>query len=508
MSSVRLRRTVAQLAARVPRAAVTGDGSVQISGLAYDSRRIEIGDLFAALRGADLDGHAFVDDAVRRGAAAVLVESRMPVAVPQIVVPDSREALAIAAATLFDFPSNDLGVIGITGTDGKTTTSYLVDHLLRSAGLRTGMVGTVAIRIGDREELHATRQTTPESSDVQGFLRQMADAETDWAVIEATSHGLAMHRLDHVRFQVGAVTNITHEHLDFHGSLEAYRRAKAILLERVAEASGTVVLNVDDEGARSVLPYAGSASVLRYSPSGADSAADIIASSVKSDANGSTFQLDTRGSPPVEVSLPLIGDFNVANATCAAGVALAAGVSLPCIAGALATAPAVPGRMAPVVAGQPFSVVVDYAHTPDSMMKVLSLLRSLHPRGKLIVVFGSAGERDVEKRSRQGAIAARYADVSVVTSEDPRFEDAEAIVEQIAEGGVAAGAERGVSLYCRVDRREAIALALSIALPGDCVLLAGKGHEASIIWGRDKIPWNEAAVAREILADMGYADSR
>ncbi len=213
-----------------------------------------------------------------------------------------------------------------------------------------------------------------------------------------------------------------------------------------------------------------------------------------------------RGS--AECTLPLIGEFNVANALCAAGIALAAGVELDAIAAALATAPPVPGRMARVEAGQPFSVVVDYAHTPDAIEKVLTLLRGLHPSGRVIAVFGSAGERDVEKRPLQGAIAARLADISVITSEDPRFEDADAIIAQIAAGAEAAGAVAGKSLFCRTDRRDAIRLALDLASPGDCVLLAGKGHEGSIIWGREKLPWDEAAVARDLLRNGRFGDAR
>lgn len=500
-------KTVRELAAAVPGSTLRGDGSARITDVAYDSRLVAPGFLFAALRGAELDGHRFVAEAERRGAAALLVEMPVESALPQIETADSRAALAAVAARFFDHPSRKLGVIGITGTDGKTTTSYLVDHLLRAAGQRTGMIGTVAIRIGDHEDVHASRQTTPESSDVQRYLRAMADGGASWAVVEATSHGLAMHRLDHVRFGIGAVTNITHEHLDFHGSLAAYRRAKAILLERVAEAGGTVVLNADDPGARAILSFASGARLLWYSGAEGGEGADLRARNLESDARGSRFVLDGGTMGNAAVDLPQIGDFNVANAVCAAGVGLAAGLPLEQIAAALGTAPPVPGRMAPVQAGQPFSVVVDYAHTPEAMEKVLSLLRTLHPAKRLIVVFGSAGERDVAKRPVQGAVAARLADVSVVTSEDPRFEDADAIIEQIVRGAVAAGAEPGRTVFRRTDRREAIHLALGLARPGDCVLLAGKGHEGSIIWGREKVPWDEAGVARELLAAAGYEDA-
>jgi UDP-N-acetylmuramoyl-L-alanyl-D-glutamate--2,6-diaminopimelate ligase len=495
---------LAELAAAVPGAVLHGDGATRITGVAYDSRLVQPGDLFAALCGADRDGHHYLAEAAARGVAAFLVERPVTHPVPAIEAANSRAALAAIAARFFGHPSRELGVIGITGTDGKTTTSYLADHILRAVGRATGLIGTVAIRIGEQEDAHSSRQTTPESSDVQGYLRRMADAGADWAIVEATSHGLAMHRLDHVRFAIGAVTNITHEHLDFHGSVEAYRRAKAVLLERVGEAGGTVVVNVDDPGARAVLPWARGARVVRYSTADDGREADLRATRIVSDATGSRFLFDAGSRGRAPVTLPLIGGFNVANALCAAGIALAAGCEVGAIAAALGSAPSVPGRMARVDAGQPFAVVVDYAHTPDSLSKVLTLLRGLHPTGRLIVVFGSAGERDREKRPAQGAIAARLADISVVTSEDPRFEDAEAIIDQIAAGAIAAGAEPERTLWRRTDRRAAIELAFGLARPGDCVLLAGKGHEGSIIWGREKEPWDEAGVALELLLAAGY----
>jgi UDP-N-acetylmuramoyl-L-alanyl-D-glutamate--2,6-diaminopimelate ligase len=302
------------------------------------------------------------------------------------------------------------------------------------------------------------------------------------------------------------VTNITHEHLDYHGSVEGYRRAKAILLQRVAEESGAAVLNADDPGTRAIESFAGDSQIIRYGVS--DPAATVRGVDVRSSPRGSQFSLAVDGYDSVEVSLPLIGEFNIYNALCAAAIALAAGFELEAIAQAIGTAPPIPGRMALVAEGQAFSVIVDYAHTPDSMEKVLKLLRGLHPGGRLIVVFGSAGERDVEKRPLQGAVAAREADVSVVTSEDPRFEDAEEIIAQIAAGAEAAGAIPGRSLFRCTDRREAIRLAFSLAGRGDCVLLAGKGHEGSIIWGREKRPWDEATVARELLAELGQLVSR
>ncbi|MFT4041443.1 MAG: UDP-N-acetylmuramoyl-L-alanyl-D-glutamate--2,6-diaminopimelate ligase [Thermomicrobiales bacterium] len=482
----------------------TGDGATPVSDVVYDSRLVTPGALFTALRGADLDGHDYIAGAVERGAAALLVEEPVAFDLPQIIAPNSRQALAGLAAAFFGHPSRELGVIGVTGTDGKTTTSFILDHLLRTAGATTGMIGTVAIRIGDTEDLHAARQTTPESNDVQRYLRQMVDAGVDWAVLEATSHGLAMFRLDHVSFRAGAVTNITHEHLDYHGSVEAYRRAKAILLERVAARGGVVATNADDAGALAVEPYAAGADLLRYSLRGGGDGIGLWAEDVILSGSGNRFTLVSREHGRAEIHSPLIGEFNVANSICAAGVALGLGVPLATVARGLDTAPPVPGRMVRVDEGQPFSVVVDYAHTPDSLEKVLRLLRGLHPGGRLIAVFGSAGQRDREKRPIQGRVAAELADIVIVTTEDPRFEDAEAIIAEIAAGAEAAGARPGETLHTRVERQDAVNLAVALAQPGDCVLLAGKGHEGSIIWGREKRPWDEAAAARTALRGRGF----
>ncbi|CAA9579395.1 MAG: UDP-N-acetylmuramoylalanyl-D-glutamate--L-ornithine ligase [uncultured Thermomicrobiales bacterium] len=498
--------SVSSLAAAVSERRLVGDGSALVRGIAYDSRLVEPGFLFAALPGAHADGHEFAASAVDRGAAALLVERELPLATTQIVVPDSRAALAAVATAFYRDPSRELGVIGITGTDGKTTVSFLVDAILRAAGLATGLIGTVAIRVGDDEDFHTTRQTTPESADIQRLFRRMVDRGIDWATVEATSHGLAMHRLDGTRFRAGAVTNVTREHLDYHGSVEHYRRAKGILFERVAAAGGTVVVNLDDPGARGMVEFAGDADVLTYSIE--DHHADLSAVGIVSTGGGSSFTLVCRGRGTAAVDLPLIGGFNIANALCAAGVGLAVGLDLAVIAAGLGNAPAVPGRMALVQEGQPFAVVVDYAHTPEAMANVLPLLRRLFPLGRLIVVFGSAGERDVEKRPRQGEVAARLADLAVVTSEDPRYEDPDAIIDQITRGAIAAGAREGESLFRFTDRREAVRHALRTAAPGDCVLLAGKGHEESIIWSGEKRPWNEAGVARALLRELGYRTER
>lgn len=499
---VQMLSTAGALAAAVSGSRLVGEPETAARGLAYDSRLVKPGWCFAALVGADLDGHAYAASAVDRGASLLLVERELPLPVAQIIVRDSRASLAELATAFYGDPSRSLTVTGVTGTDGKTTASFITDAILRRAGERTGLIGTVAIRVGDEEDLHSTRQTTPESADIQRYLRIMADRGIRRATLEATSHGLAMHRLDGVSFAIGAVTNITSEHLDYHGTVENYWNAKGILFDRIGAAGGVAVVNLDDEGARAMIPHAAGAQMLTYSSSGGEAAMRAVGT--VSDGSGSRFRLETSDWGGVDIRLPLIGGFNVANALCAAGITLAQGLSLDQVAEGLRQAPAVPGRMALIDEGQPFSVVVDYAHTPEAMDKVLTLLRGLFPAGRLICVFGSAGERDREKRPVQGAVSARLADIAVITSEDPRYEDADAIIDDIARGALDAGAVEGRNLFRDTERRDAVVRALAMAEPGDCVLLAGKGHEGSIIWGREKRPWDEATVAREVLWEMGY----
>lgn len=511
MASVQIGRhaSLADAATVFPGSEVIGDTTARFTDIQYDSREVRPGTLFVALRGGDFDGHDFIGQAVERGATAIVADDRWSGAtgltVPQLRVSNTRSALAPIAAAFFGHPSRELRVVGITGTDGKTTTSYIVDHLLRASGHTTGMAGTVAVRIAGVEDRHALRQTTQESVENQRLLRRMADAGCDVAVLEATSHGLDLHRLDDVAFAVGAITNATHEHLEHHQTIEAYWRAKAILFERL-RPDGCAVVNLDDEGARSVLPFVTTSNLIGYSRLGAH-AAHLTAGRVSSDGTGSRFQLRWDGRES-DIRLPLLGDFNIDNALCAAGVALSLGVPLDGVADGLATAPAPPGRMVSVDEGQPFSVVVDYAHTPESLTKVLLLLRSLSPAGRLIVLFGSAGDRDPTKRPIQGQAAAKHADHVIVTSEDPRTEDPDTIIADIAVGARQAGRQEGTDLELIPDRRHAIARAFQIARPGDTVLLAGKGHEGSIIVGHDKVPWDEEQVAREELRVAGFTTPR
>jgi UDP-N-acetylmuramoyl-L-alanyl-D-glutamate--2,6-diaminopimelate ligase len=467
----------------------------EVLGLAYDSRQVAPGTLFFAIPGVHVDGHDYVASAVAAGAIAVVTERELAdLGVPQLIASRSREAIADAAAAWYDHPSRKLHVIGLTGTDGKTTTAFLVAAVLRAAGRRPGLVGTVELGIGDDRIPNPHRNTTPEALELQALLADMVAAGNDAVVMEATSHGLAQARTRGVEFDVGILTNLTSEHLEFHGSWENYRAAKALLFRQVPMS----ILNADDPSLAYFQAAAGGR-VLTYA---LDSEADVRASEVDARANGTAFSV-TAGGWSGRVALHLPGSFNVHNALAAMALAQADGIDLGVAAHALRDVPGVPGRMETVDLGQPFGVVVDYAHTADSLGKVLRVLRPL-ARGRLIAVFGSAGERDPTKRPAMGRVAAELADVAIVTDEDPRLEDPRAINEAIAEGARAAGGVDGETLHAIDDRTAAIRHAIGLAKAGDVVLLAGKGHEQTIIYGTEGRRWDEMEVARRALRDAGY----
>ncbi|RIK41313.1 MAG: UDP-N-acetylmuramoyl-L-alanyl-D-glutamate--2,6-diaminopimelate ligase [Chloroflexi bacterium] len=505
-------QTMMSLLGDVVSARISGDRATLIQAIAYDSREVIPGGLFVALRGGYVDGRQFLQSALQRGAAGALVAADTDddaVAGYRVVarVPDPRATLAQVAARFYAFPSQAVQVVGVTGTDGKTTTSHMIEAVLRANGWSTGMVGTVAVRIGEHVDLHETRQTTPESLHVQRYLAAMRAAGVGVAVVEATSHGLALHRVDCCEFDVGVITNITHEHLDFHGSLENYRLAKANLLERVADSAtrgrlGVAVLNADDAGTAAVRLKAEGCRVVNFSLEGTPGA-EISARDVVPTSGGSTFRLFL-GGDVATVRLPLPGRYNVANALAAAGACRALGLGVDEIANGLATLPPVPGRMEVIDLGQPFTVVVDYAHTPEALTTLFQELRPA-TQGKLLALFGSAGERDIAKRAAQGRIGMELTDYLIITSEDPRFEDPDAILAQIAEGAVLSGGIRGVHFECIEDRAAAILALMQRARPGDTVVLAGKGHEHSMIYGAEMRPWDEAEQARFALRQLGYA---
>jgi UDP-N-acetylmuramoyl-L-alanyl-D-glutamate--2,6-diaminopimelate ligase len=478
---------------------------VTVTGVTHDSRTVTEGTVFVAVPGAHADGHDYAPTAVGRGAAALLVERPIPeLAVPQVVVDATRPSLASAAAWWFGDPSQALTVVGITGTDGKTTTSYLAVAALEAAGCRAGMIGTIATRIGGRTEDHAVHATTPEAPELQATLRAMVDAGDTHAVVETTSHGLALHRVDAVAYDVAILTNLTHEHLELHGTWEAYRDAKLSLFGRLRGPATTAIVNLDDPSAGSFIGTARDvgARVITY---GTESAADIRATRITETGSGLRADIETPAGP-ASLELRLGGRFNVHNAMAVVALGAALDLDPAAIRAGMAGLQRVPGRMERVDRGQPFGVVVDFAHSPASLQAVLDLLAPAAAArgGGLIAVFGSAGERDTAKRPQMGRIAGERCRLVVLTDEDPRGEDRGAILEAIARGAEVAGRRRGHDLLLIPDRRAAIAAAFEAARPGDIVLLAGKGHEQSIIGADGETPWDERAAAEAALAALGY----
>jgi UDP-N-acetylmuramoyl-L-alanyl-D-glutamate--2,6-diaminopimelate ligase len=500
-----------QLAAGVPAPRPAGDPAV--GAIRYDSRLVRAGDVFVARPGQHTDGHDHVPAAAAAGAVAVIVERPMSgVGVPQVVVRDARRALALAAAWRAGDPSTRLKVVGITGTDGKTTTAYLVRAVLEAAGRPCGLLGTTDVIVGGRSLGNAARTSTPEAPELQDHLAAMLASGDTWAVVESTSHGLAQERVGGIAYDVGVLTNITSEHLEYHGTLEAYRAAKHSLFERLAVSDENpekglgkhAVVNADDpQGAvAAAIADSAGARVWRYGLARPETAAagvlDIAASAVGDDLAGLRFDLATPGWAG-RVELRLTGRFNVHNALAAMAVAVAVGLDPATSAAALGRFEAVPGRMQRIDEGQPFSVIVDYAHTAEALATVLDELRPADAGAGLIAVFGSAGERDVTKRAVMGQVAGERCRLVVVTDEDPRGEDRLAILEAIARGAEAAGRRRGEDLLVIPDRAEAIAAAIDRARPGDVVLLAGKGHETTIETATGELPWDEAGAARSAL---------
>jgi UDP-N-acetylmuramoyl-L-alanyl-D-glutamate--2,6-diaminopimelate ligase len=483
-----------------------GSPEIKVRGLTYDSRRVEAGDLFTALPGLHTDGHRFIEQAIHRGAVAVLHQDELDSyreGISYLQVPDSRQGMSVLAAAFYENPSQQLPVVGVTGTDGKSTTVWLIHQLLEALGNPSGFISTVQMRTEDRVIENPLRQSTPEAPDIQRLLRRMADAGNRYAVIEATSHGLAAEtgRLSAVQFAAGVCTNISHEHLEFHGSFEQYRSDKANLFRALPE-HGLGVVNLNDPSHHYLVEQS-AAPVLRYGL--ANPEADLWAEAVQSDLSGSLFTLRYAGEE-LSSRLNLPGSYNVENLLAATLTVLRlTSARLSDVEEVIPKLRGVPGRMESIRRGQSFRVIVDYAHTPQSFAELLPLIRQ-HTQGRLIAVFGSAGERDLAKRPLQGQLAARYCDIIVLTDEDPRGEDPPAILEQIAAGSrrEKPGLRAGDQLLQIPDRREAIRRAFSLAQKRDTVLLLGKGHERSIIHADGPIPWQEAQVAGEILEEMGW----
>jgi UDP-N-acetylmuramoyl-L-alanyl-D-glutamate--2,6-diaminopimelate ligase len=502
--------TLADAAESSPASAVEiGSGAVEIRGLAYDSRAVGAGDLFFCVTGFSSDGHDYAAQAVENGAAALVVERHLGLGVPQVLVDSARAAMGPLAARFYGDPARELRVVGVTGTNGKTTTAYLVRALLEAVGERCGLLGTVKSVIGGRDR--AVRRTTPEAIDLQRDLRAMLDGGDRACAMEVSSHALRLGRADATPFAAAVFTNLTQDHLDFHDTMEEYFLAKRqLFLPASGEPPGVSVVNVGDPCGRRLARELGGAVTFAL-----DAAADYSATDIGCAFDGCRFTLR---SPAGErtVMLPLLGRFNVANALAALAAVHALGGDLDVFVAALEHGVRVPGRFEQVDEGQDFAVLVDYAHTPDSLENVLRAASELtddRAGGRVICVFGAGGDRDRGKRPLMGAIAARLADVVIVTSDNPRSEDPERIVAEIVAGArgvkgfgrerVSGRAGHGSELHALVDRREAIERAVAEGRAGDVLVIAGKGHEQGQEFadGR-KLPFDDVTVAREALCAM------
>jgi UDP-N-acetylmuramoyl-L-alanyl-D-glutamate--2,6-diaminopimelate ligase len=472
----------------MPGAVLTGDPGLVVTGVTHDSRRAGPGVLFVAIRGLETDGNRFVGAARKKGAIAVCSEEPPVPDAAWIQVKDAREALAVLSAAVLGNPASALDLVGVTGTNGKTTTTYLIDAALRAAGETVGLVGTVEYRIGGRL-IEATR-TTPEASDLQDLFRQMVDAGCRRAVLEVSSHSLALKRVHGCRFKVAVFTNLTRDHLDFHGDMDAYFAAKRLLFDTLLREDGHAIINLDDDRAEDLV-RASRGKVWTYSLS---RPADLTVEELTLSLDTTHVRVQTPVGP-LEIRTPLIGRFNVENLLAALGAGLALGIPQEALLRGLGSLRGVPGRLERVVAGQDFTVIVDYAHTDDALKNLLETVRELRPR-RLITVFGCGGDRDRTKRPLMGAVASRLSDVVIVTSDNPRSEPPEAILEEIRRG---IPQSRSADVQAIVDRREAIARALEMGREGDVVVIAGKGHE-SYQQTRDRaVPFDDRQVARDIL---------
>lgn len=492
------------------RAVTEGDGDATVSGIALDSRRVQPGDLFVALKGGTSDGHAFIPQALAHGAAAVAGErplSDMPV--PYARLDDSRRAVSWLAAAFYGWPGRKLTVVGVTGTDGKTTTTSLIQQILVAAGLRSGMISTVSAVIEDRVLDTGFHVTTPDAHDLQRYLAEMVAADLTHVVIETTSHGWAQHRADACEFDVGVVTNITHEHLDEHGTYENYRAAKARLFSSLETTlpkergnPRLAVLNRDDQSF-DFLDQTVRVNKVSY---GLAEGADLRAVKLRVGSQGTSFEAIS-GRFRVAITSHLVGDYNVSNCLAAIGAScIGLGIAPEKAAEGIAALGGVPGRMEMIDLGQDFSAAVDFAHTPNALKVTLEAARAMLAagggKGKIIAVFGSAGLRDRAKRRLMAETSARLADLTVLTAEDPRTESLAAILDDMAQGMVAKGGREGESFWRVPDRGEAIRFGLGLAGPGDMVIVCGKGHEQSMCFGETEYPWDDRVALRAALAGL------
>lgn len=508
-------KLLSELIAGIPGGVLSVSGDALVRRAVLDSRRVQPGDVFVAYQGGALDGHRFIPEAIQRGASAVVGARPLhelplnELTVPYVQARDSRFALAYLAAGLHDYPARHMTMLGVTGTDGKTTTSNLIFHILQAAGIRPGMISTVNAVIGDQTLDTGFHVTTPDSPDVQDYLARMRAAGLTHAVLEATSHGLEQNRVAACEFDLGVVTNITHEHLNDHGSLEAYRAAKARLVAGLAQSPAkpfqprrAAVLNRDDWSYDYLLPQSG-APVMSY---GLHAEAAVRAEGIQSLPNGLEFQALGRtldgASFSFSVQAGLEGGYNVSN--CLAAIAATVGVLGVDVGAAqrgILALRGIPGRMERIDLGQNFTAIVDFAHTPNALLQVLKAARQL-TAGRVIAVFGSAGLRDRQKRRMMAETSADLADLTVLTAEDPRTESLSFILQEMAEGMLRRGGVEGQTFWRVPQRGDAIRFALQLARPGDLVIACGKGHEQSMCFGEIEYAWDDRIAMRAALSEF------
>ena len=489
-----------ELIKHMPVAGVEGSLDREVAGLTYDSRRVQPGMVFIAIPGGQADGHDYINTAISRGASAIICERNgfSSSRATKIKVPDAREAMARVAATYYRHPSTKLQVIGVTGTNGKTTVAFIMKEILEAAGIKTGLLGTVRYEIGDR--VIPAHRTTPEALETQQMMAQMVLSGCQACVMEVSSHALEQKRVSGIEFDVAIFTNLTQDHLDYHGTMENYLAAKQKLFTKTANGSkrGTVVINIDDANGAKLAEESDVAVKFTY---GIRGAARLRATKIQLGAEASHFTIEGPDQS-FACKLPLIGRHNIYNALAATSAALALAVDVKKIQSAFAKMTPVPGRLESVSCGQPFNVFVDYAHTDDALHNVLTTLREI-TKGRLLLLFGCGGSRDTGKRAKMGAVAAEHADFTLITSDNPRRESPAAIAAQIEEGFRSV---KATDYAVELDRKRAIAEILSRAQPGDTVLLAGKGHETYQEFEDTVVPFDDRVFAREALEDMKHAN--
>lgn len=520
---------LSRLVSALPKIISRGEGDLDITSIEENSRNVKPGSLFVARRGTIVDGHKFIPDAISHGASAIVIEREIkeivgikgndvvplfpsfPLSssspsfplVPFIQVPDSSEALAWLCAAFNDFPARKMIMIGVTGTDGKTTTSTLIHRILVAAGIKAGLISTVSAIIGDQVLDTGLHTTTPDAPDVQRYLKQMVDAGMTHCVLETTSHGIAQHRVTACEFDVAVVTNITHEHLDFHGSIDNYRAAKAKLFEGLSTSAKKnvnklAVLNRDDWS----FDYLRERIKVDSVSYGLNDAADVKPKNVIYAPDTTRFDVELTNPQSLIPNLQshLVGDFNVSNCLAAITTTVKGlGVSVEAAGRGIESVKGVAGRLERIDLGQDFISIVDFAHTPNALKRVLQVARTF-TTGRVVAVFGSAGLRDIAKRRWMGEIAAEFADLTIITAEDPRTESLEAILAESAEGVKSKGGVEGKTFWRIADRGEAIQFAIDHAHAGDVILVCGKAHEQSMCFGTIEYPWDDRVAVRAALA--------